>query len=151
MDLYNLTQQGSVVQALLNKIAALPANAELQQALTTLQGNIDTEATTRGNADTAIQAQVTLAADVVPQAIAELYAAVIGLAQNLRDLGVTKADTIDFANMPKVCGEPLVVKGEGAPAIVPMFVGQRYHDTTNSKVYEAMSVTNSTSDWVLLN
>ena len=52
-----------------------------------------------------------------------------------------------------VGGQPLVVKGSGAPAapVVPTFIGQRYHDQTNKKVYEAMSVTNSVSDWVLLN
>ena len=38
-----------------------------------------------------------------------------------------------------------------APSVVPMFVGQRYHDTTNKKVYEAFAVTNSTVDWTLLN
>lgn len=52
-----------------------------------------------------------------------------------------------------VGGQPLVVTGSGAPAapVVPTFIGQRYHDQTNKKVYEAMSVTNSVSDWVLLN
>lgn len=169
MENYNLTQTGSEVQALLNKIDALPTNATLQQSLTTLQNNINAEATTRGNndttlqgninaektarenADTALQASITLITDVLPQALAELQAAIDGLKANLQDLGDVKAENIDLANLPKVCGYPLVVEGAGAPADVPYFVGQRYHDTTNKKVYEAFSVTNSTADWVLLN
>lgn len=88
---------------------------------------------------------------VIAQAFADLQASIDGIKAQLVNLGETKAVCIDSADLPKVCGQPLVVTGSGAPSVVPMFVGQRYHDTTNKKVYEAMSVTNSTSDWTLLN
>jgi hypothetical protein len=88
---------------------------------------------------------------VLAQAFAVLFAAIDGLRANLDNLGETRAKCIDSDDLPKVCGQPLVVEGEGAPVEVPQFVGQRYHDTTGKKVYEAFSVTNAVADWVLLN
>ena len=90
---------------------------------------------------------------VLAQALAALFAAIDGLKAQLDNLGETKAVSIDFEEQPKLCGQPLVIEGSGAPAapVVPTMVGQRYHDTTNRKVYEAFAVTNSVSDWVLLN
>ena len=90
---------------------------------------------------------------VLAQAFAVLFAAIDGLKAQLDNLGETKAVSIDFEEQPKLCGQPLVIEGDGAPAapVVPTMVGQRYHDTTNHKVYEAFAVTNSVSDWVLLN
>ena len=88
---------------------------------------------------------------VLAQAFAVLFAAIDGLRANLDNLGETRAKCIDSDDLPKVCGQPLVVEGEGAPVEVPQFVGQRYHDTTDKKVYEAFSVTNAIADWVLLN
>ena len=90
---------------------------------------------------------------VLAQAFAVLFAAIDGLKAQLENLGETKAVSIDFEEQPKLCGQPLVIEGDGAPVapVVPTMVGQRYHDTTNKKVYEAFSVTNSVSDWVLIN
>lgn len=90
---------------------------------------------------------------VLAQAFAVLFAAIDGLKAQLDNLGETKAVSIDFEDQPKLCGQPLVIEGDGAPVapVVPTMVGQRYHDTTNKKVYEAFSVTNSVSDWVLIN
>lgn len=88
---------------------------------------------------------------IIAQAVAYLLAEIEGMQGQLDNLGTTKAVSIDFAEMPKVCGYPLVVEGDGAPAIVPRFIGQRYHDATNKKAYEAFTITNSTADWVLLN
>ena len=90
---------------------------------------------------------------VLAQAFAVLFAAIDGLKAQLDNLGETKAVSIDFEDQPKLCGQPLVIEGSGAPTapVVPTMVGQRYHDTTNHKVYEAFAVTNSVSDWVLLN
>jgi hypothetical protein len=92
-----------------------------------------------------------LGQSVLAQAFAVLFAAIDGLRANLDNLGETRAKCIDCDDLPKVCGQPLVVEGEGAPVEVPQFVGQRYHDTTGKKVYEAFSVTNAVADWVLLN
>ena len=88
---------------------------------------------------------------VIAQAFAQMQAEIDGLKAQLQNLGETKAKCIDSEDLPKVCGASLVIEGDGAPSVVPMFVGQRYHDTTNKKVYEAFAVTNSTADWTLLN
>ena len=90
---------------------------------------------------------------VLVEAVAWLAERCQSLEKNTDNLGNAKAISIDCEEMPKVCGMPMVVEGTGAPTApqVPAFVGQRYHDTTNKKVYEAFSVTNSINDWVLLN
>lgn len=88
---------------------------------------------------------------VIAQAFAQTIGNMQGIIENLKHMGSFKTTDIDCENMPKVCGYPLVVEGAGAPSIVPRFVGQRYHDTTNNKCYEAFAVTNSTANWVLLN
>ena len=88
---------------------------------------------------------------VLAQAFADVFGLIDGLRANAKHLGECQATCIDSEFLPKVCGEPLVIEAAGAPSIAPLFVGQRYHDTTNKKVYEAFAVTNSTNDWVLLN
>lgn len=90
---------------------------------------------------------------VLAQAFAVLFAAIDGLEAQLENLGETKAVSIDFENSPKLCGQDMFLTGDGAPASpnVPTMVGQEYLDVTNKKCYKAFSVTNSISDWVLLN
>lgn len=90
---------------------------------------------------------------VLAQVFAVLFAAIDGLKAQLENLGETEAVSINFAEQPRLCGGPMVMEGEGAPSgvNVPTMVGQRYHDTTNSKCYEAFRVTGAISDWVLLN
>lgn len=88
---------------------------------------------------------------VLAQAFADLFGMIDGLRANTKHLGECQATCIDSEYLPKVCGESLVIEAAGAPSIAPLFVGQRYHDTTNRKVYEAFAVTNNTNDWVLLN
>lgn len=90
---------------------------------------------------------------VLAQAFAVLFAAIDGLRAQLENLGETRADSIDFGNAPKLCGRDWVLEGNGAPSSdsLPTMAGQRYHDLTNNKVYEAMRVTGAVSDWVLLN
>ena len=88
---------------------------------------------------------------VLAQLLCDLDARVKGIMARLENLGEVKAITIDSENLPKVCGQPLVVEGAGAPSVVPQFVGQRYHDITNNKCYEAFAVTGATSNWKLLN
>ena len=90
---------------------------------------------------------------VLAQAFAVLFAAIDGLKAQLENLGETKAVSIDFENSPKLCGQDMFLTGDGAPAApnVPTMVGQEYLDITNKKCYKAFSVTNSISDWVLMN
>lgn len=90
---------------------------------------------------------------VLAQAFAVLLAAIDGLKAQLDNLGETRAVSIDFENSPKLCGQDMYIVGNGAPAspVVPTMIGQEYLDVTNKKCYKAFSVTNSISDWVLLN
>ena len=88
---------------------------------------------------------------VLAQAFAGIFGLIDGLVENVKHMGSFKATEIDCEYIPKVCGFPLIVEGDGAPSIVPRFVGQKYLDKTNKKEYTAFAVTNSTGDWTLLN
>ena len=88
---------------------------------------------------------------VIAQAFAQMEGEIAGLRAQLANLGEAKARSISLADLPIVCGDPLVIEGDGAPSGGARFKGQRYHDVTNSKVYEAFSVTTEATDWVLLN
>jgi hypothetical protein len=90
---------------------------------------------------------------VIAQAFAQLLGEIEGLKAQLKNLGETRAVCINSEDVPKVQNYPMIIYGSGAPAApnVPAFVGQKYLDTTNKKEYTAFSVTNSVSDWVLMN
>ena len=90
---------------------------------------------------------------VIAQAFAQLVGEIDGLKAQLDNLGETRAVCINSEDMPKVQNYPMIVYGAGAPSApnVPAFIGQKYLDTTNKKEYTAFSVTNSVSDWVLIN
>ena len=90
---------------------------------------------------------------VIAQAFAQMLGEIEGLKAQLDNLGETRAVCINSEDMPKVQNYPMIVYGDGAPSApnVPAFVGQKYLDTTNKKEYTAFSVTNSVSDWVLMN
>ena len=90
---------------------------------------------------------------VIAQAFAQLLGEIEGLKAQLKNLGETRAICINSEDVPKVQNYPMIVYGAGAPSApnVPAFIGQKYLDTTNKKEYIAFSVTNSVSDWVLIN
>lgn len=90
---------------------------------------------------------------VIAQAFAQLLGEIEGLKVQLKNLGETRAVCINSEDVPKVQNYPMIVYGAGAPSApnVPAFIGQKYLDTTNKKEYTAFSVTNSVSDWVLMN
>ena len=90
---------------------------------------------------------------VIAQAFAQLVGEINGLKAQLDNLGETRAVCINSEDVPKVQNYPMIIYGSGAPTApnVPAFIGQKYLDTTNKKEYTAFSVTNSISDWVLIN
>lgn len=90
---------------------------------------------------------------VIAQAFAQLLGEIEGLKTQFDNLGETRAVCINSEDMPKVQNYPMIIYGSGAPTApnVPAFIGQKYLDTTNKKEYTAFSVTNSVSDWVLMN
>ena len=90
---------------------------------------------------------------VIAQAFAQLLGEIEGLKAQLANLGETRAICINSEDVPKVQNYPMIVYGAGAPSApnVPAFIGQKYLDTTNKKEYTAFGVTNSVSDWVLIN
>ena len=90
---------------------------------------------------------------VIAQAFAQLLGEIEGLKAQLDNLGETRAVCINSDDVPKVQNYPIIIYGSGAPTApnVPAFIGQKYLDTTNKKEYTAFSVTNSISDWVLIN
>ena len=90
---------------------------------------------------------------VLAQAIAQLVGEIEGMKAQLENLGETRAVCINSEEVPQVQNVPMIVTGSGAPSApnVPAFVGQKYLDLTNKKEYTAFSVTNSISDWVLIN
>lgn len=93
---------------------------------------------------------------IIVEAIAHLNAEIEVLQQMLLDKNIRinfTAHTIDAEEYTCI-GEPMIIEDSGAPSVVPMFKGQRYYniaDTSNVKIYEAVKVTGSTGDWVLLN
>lgn len=90
---------------------------------------------------------------VLAQAFAQMLGEIDGLKAQLDNLGDVRAICVNSEDVPKVQNYPMIVYGAGAPSApnVPAFIGQKYLDVTNKKEYTAFSVTNSVSDWVLIN
>lgn len=65
-------------------------------------------------------------------------------------LGEAKAISLDTEKWPTMTGLPIMREGDGAPAVIPDFVGQKYADLTNRKLYFAFGVS-AVSDWVVMN
>ena len=72
------------------------------------------------------------------------------LIESKDQLGEAKAISLDMEKWPTLTGLPITRAGDGAPAVIPDFVGQKYADLTNRKLYFAFGVS-SVSDWVVMN
>ncbi|MCR5842108.1 MAG: hypothetical protein K6G86_08550 [Bacteroidales bacterium] len=98
------------------------------------------------------------------EAIAQLDARLSALESKGDRLGDAQANSIDALEYKSYL-YPMVLRGAGAPSSelrpsnidddlpwdgIPVFVGQQYMDTTNSKLYVAFGVS-SVSNWVALN
>ena len=69
---------------------------------------------------------------------------------NSGELGDVHLTSLTIDDVYKICGQKSLIEGSGAPSDVADVIGQRYHDVTNKKVYEAFG-TSSISDWIILN
>ena len=65
-------------------------------------------------------------------------------------LGKAAAISLDTLEWPTLTGLPVTRIGDGVPAIVPDFIGQRYMDTANKKAYLAFGAS-AVSDWEVMN
>lgn len=72
------------------------------------------------------------------------------LIESKDQLGEAKAISLDMEKWPTLTGLKTMIEGDGAPAVIPDFVGQKYADITNRKLYFAFGVS-SVSDWVVMN
>ena len=91
---------------------------------------------------------------VVAQALAELYARMKALEEQVDVAGHLKVDVLDMADLPLVCGERMYLTGSGAPATPPTVPFQEYFDSENGKFYKAKGdLPNSptTADWAAIN
>lgn len=91
---------------------------------------------------------------VIAQAFAELYSIADALGKAVDHAGYLRADMLDMADLPKVCGEEMYMTGEGAPSAPPRVPFQEYYDIDNRKFYKAkgsLPDNPSVSDWVALN
>ena len=92
--------------------------------------------------------------EVIAQALAELYAKVMGLGSVADNMGHLRARRLTLDNFPELCGTPMYSSGEGAPSVPPEVPFQEYYDTTNKKFYKAQGElpdTPTTANWIAIN
>lgn len=92
--------------------------------------------------------------EVIAQALAELYAKVMGLGSVVDNMGHLRARRLTLDNFPEICGAPMYSSGEGAPSVPPEVSFQEYYDITNKKFYKAQGElpdTPTTANWIAIN
>ena len=92
--------------------------------------------------------------EVIAQALAELYAKVMGLGSAVDNMGYLRARRLTLDNFPEICGTPMYSSGEGAPSVPPEVPFQEYYDVTNKKFYKAQGElpdTPTTANWIAIN
>lgn len=92
--------------------------------------------------------------EVIAQALAELYAKVMGLGSVVDNMGYLRARRLTLDNFPELCGTPMYSSGEGAPSVPPEVPFQEYYDITNKKFYKAQGElpdTPTTANWIAIN
>ena len=92
--------------------------------------------------------------EVIAQALAELYAKVMGLGSVVDNMGHLRARRLTLDNFPEICGTPMYSSGEGAPSVPPEVPFQEYYDITNNKFYKAQGElpdTPTTANWIAIN
>lgn len=89
-------------------------------------------------------------AEVVSEHIARVFEELKGFAASADSLGDARAHSFSADKMLMICGEDIILHGEGAPSRIPDFIGQEYCDTAARKSYKAFG-NSAVSDWVPLN
>ena len=109
--------------------------------------NVPTKVSQLTNDSKFVSSDVT---DTLAQSIAQNSGDIERLIESKDQLGEAKAISLDTEKWPTMTGLPIMREGDGAPAVIPDFVGQKYADLTNRKLYFAFGVS-SVSDWVVMN
>lgn len=112
-----------------------------------LEANIPTKTSQLINDSSFVSSDIT---DTLAQSIAQNSGDIERLIESKDQLGEAKAIGLDTEKWPTMTGLPIMREGDGAPAVIPDFVGQKYADLTNRKLYFAFGVS-SVSDWVVMN
>ena len=109
--------------------------------------NIPTKVSQLTNDSKFVSSDIT---DALAKSIAQNSGDINILIASKDQLGEAKAISLDMEKWPTLTGLPITRAGDGAPAVIPDFVGQKYADLTNRKLYFAFGVS-SVSDWVVMN
>ena len=117
-------------------------------------GTLSTNAKTIVGAINELLSSGKVSGEVIAQALAELYAKVMGLGSVVDNMGHLRARRLTLDNFPEICGTPMHSSGEGAPSVPPEVPFQEYYDITNKKFYKAQGElpdTPTTANWIAIN
>ena len=109
--------------------------------------NVPTKVSQLTNDSKFVSSNVT---DALAKSIAQNSGDINSLIALKDQLGEVEAISLDMKKWPTITGLPIMRIGSGTPSMIPDFIGQKYVDTTNKKLYFAFGV-DSISDWVVLN
>lgn len=109
--------------------------------------NVPTKVSQLTNDSKFVSSNVT---DALAKSIAQNSGDINSLIALKDQLGKAEAISLDVKNWPTITGLPIMRIGSGTPSMIPDFIGQKYVDTTNKKLYFAFGA-DSISNWVVLN
>ena len=112
-----------------------------------LTANVPTKVSQLTNDSKFVSSDIT---DALAQSIAQNSGDINSLIALKDQLGEAEAISLDIKKWPTITGLPIMRIGSGTPSMIPDFIGQKYVDTTNKKLYFAFGV-DSISNWVVLN
>lgn len=145
----NETSRQSAEADRVTKETARQSSETTRQANETLRVNAES---LRVTAETARESVIGNFQMPVSETLAFLLAKIRTLENQLNsgELGDVHLTSLTIDDVYKICGQKPLIEGSGAPSDVADVIGQRYHDVTNKKVYEAFG-TSLISDWIILN
>lgn len=151
--------ENMVVNSLDSDETTLPLSAAQGKVLATdkqdkTDESLQTSAKTIAGAINELLSSGKVSGEVIAQALAELYAKVMGLGSVVDNMGHLRARRLTLDNFPEICGAPMCSSGEGAPSVPPEVPFQEYYDITNKKFYKAQGElpdTPTTTNWIAIN